>query len=299
MNETRPSRPSMLRIWWSAIRPATLLAGVSPVIVGCALAHAEGHGDPVLGIAALIAALSVQIASNLHNDVADYERGADTEARLGSARASQRGWLVPRQLLGASAIAIVTGGTAGLYIYTVAGTPVVWIAIASIAGAFAYTGGPFPLAYHGLGDLFVVLFFGLVAVGGTYFIHTGGISLPVLGVGVSIGLLTAAILVVNNLRDRETDASANKQTLVVRFGATFGRWQYTLLVALPFALTSLLVLSDRAPTTWLLCWLALPLAIRQIRAVHREDGAALNRQLGRTAQLGMIFSLLLATGVVA
>jgi 1,4-dihydroxy-2-naphthoate octaprenyltransferase len=199
--------------------------------------------------------------------------------------------------MAAAATAIGVGLVTATYIYTVAGLPVVWIAIASIAGAFAYTGGPFPLAYHGLGDLFVVVFFGIIAVCGTFYVHTLTLTLPVFILSLAVGLLTTAILVVNNLRDRSTDATAAKRTLVVRFGAAFGRWEYTLLIIAAFALPACLVLFQLAPTRWLLCWIALPFGLQQIAAIHRADGAALNVHLGRTAQLGMLFAVLLAAGV--
>jgi 1,4-dihydroxy-2-naphthoate octaprenyltransferase len=299
MNGSPATRPSRLRAWLGALRPATLLAGLNPVLVGCALAHAEGYTDLSIALACLVAALSVQVASNLHNDVADFERGADTEERIGAPRASQQGWIPARHLWMGSFAAIGLGLLAGGHLLSLVGWPVAAIAVASIGGAYAYTGGPFPLAYHGLGDLFVVLFFGVVAVCGTYYVHAGTVTLPVFVISLSMGFLTAAILVVNNLRDRATDEKANKRTLVVRYGDAFGRRQYEGLLLAAFLLPTTLVALSMVPTSWLLCWAAGPLALLQARTLQRAHGEDLNVHLGRTARLGLIFGALLAWGVLA
>ena len=298
MSEAYEPRPSSLQVWLQAIRPATLTAGAVPVLVGWALAEGDGVSEPLACLAALISAIGIQIATNLHNDHEDFARGADTEQRLGQARATQRGWLSSRQVLTGAVIAALISFTAAGYLFSVAGWPVVWIAAGSALCAFAYTGGPWPLAYVGLGDLFVVLFFGVVAVCGTYFVQSLTLPPRVVLASLPIGWLATAILVVNNLRDRHTDAEAKKRTLVVRFGPSFGRWEYTTLVLLSYGLPLALWLTGMAGPWWLLCWLSVPLAIAYIRQVHTTDGAALNPLLGCTARLGMIYGALLSVGCV-
>lgn len=289
-------RPSTLGVWWAAARPATLTASIAPVAVGTGLAHADGVLRPDAAMAALLGAMLIQIGTNFFNDYADFEKGADTEDRLGPARAAQKGWLTPRQVLAGAILAFAAAVAVGSYLVWLHGWPLVAIGLLSVACGVAYTGGPFPLAYVGLGDLFVMLFFGLVAVGGTYFVQAGTVSAGALLAGTAVGALGTGILVVNNLRDRHTDAAANKRTLVVRFGAAFARWEYTLLVGGAFVAVVVSVVLELAPRGTLLALGALPLAAREIRAVWRKDGAALNAHLGGTARLQLVFSLLLAGG---
>jgi 1,4-dihydroxy-2-naphthoate octaprenyltransferase len=290
--------PSTLRVWMSALRPATLTAAVGPVAVGTALAAAEGRSHVGAALAALFGATWIQIGTNLHNDAADFERGADTAERLGPARATQRGWLSARQVRAAMYASFALATLAGLYLVGLAGWPVVVIGVLSIASAVAYTGGPLPLGYVGLGDAFVLLFFGVVAVCGTYFVQTGTVTLTALLASVAVGTLATAILVVNNLRDRRTDRHAGKRTLVVRFGARFGHVEFVALLVVAYLLpVALFVHGGATHLGWLLPLLSLPLAWREARAVLSRDGEALNPHLGGTARVGLLFNLLLALGV--
>jgi 1,4-dihydroxy-2-naphthoate octaprenyltransferase len=291
------SRPSAAKVWLAAIRPATLTAAVGPVAVGTGLAVADHqfHAGPAM--AALVGAMLIQVATNLHNDYEDSARGADTDQRLGAPRATQRGWLSAGQVLTGALVAAALALAIGCYLVWVGGWPIVAVGLSALLCGFAYTGGPAPLGYLGLGDLFVFLFFGVVAVAGTYYVQALTVTPSVFWASVGVGTLATAILVVNNLRDRHTDQAAAKRTLAVRFGQRFGRAEYTLLVAVAYLLPFLMWLFDFAGAGWLLCGLSLPLAWIQIRRVLSTDGAALNPLLGSTARLGLIYSLLLAVGV--
>ncbi len=288
--------PPAWRVWVSTLRLRTLPAALVPVLVGSSLAAAWGQMVPWRAGLALLAALLIQIGTNLYNDYGDFVRGADTAARLGPARASQRGWLTAQQVKSAAQGAFAAAALAGLPLVWVGGWPLLGLGTASIALGFGYTGGPYPLAYHGLGELFVLLFFGLVAVGGTFYLHTlQAPPLPVLGAGLAIGLLASAILVVNNLRDRHTDAAVGKRTLAVRLGDRRSRWQYALMLAAAYLAGGLGAQSQGAG--WLLTGLSLPLAGRCIWEIFCLRGAALNGLLGRTAQLELAYGLLLALGI--
>lgn len=288
-------RPTRLGAYVAAIRPATLWAAVVPVWVGTALAIADGVFAAGAALAALLGAVFIQIGTNLFNDYADFKSGADTDERLGPKRATQQGWLRPRAVLMATSACLVVASVAGIYLTWVAGWPILVVGIVSILSGLAYTGGPYPLGYKGLGDLFVFVFFGLVAVAGTYFVQAQTVSSNALIAGAALGFLCTAILVVNNLRDRHTDAKVNKNTLAVRFGARFVRWEYTLVVLAAFALTTAVaVLSGKLG--WLLPLLLVPLGVSEIRAVWRTDGIALNPHLGRAARLELLFGALLGVG---
>ena len=296
---TTTARPtSTLGVWIAAIRPATLWAGAVPVFVAAALAHAAGVSVGLASLAALAGALLIQIGTNLVNDYADFKTGADGPDRLGPARAAAQGWITPRALCVGAGVALLGAALCGVYIVYVGGWPLLAIGIASLVCAVAYTAGPFPLAYLGLGDLFVLLFFGLAAVCGTYFLEAGQVSTASVLVGLAIGGLATAILVVNNLRDRDTDARVGKRTLVVRFGARFARLEYTALVVCSYGLVT-------AAWTWadlgvgaLLCWATLPLALSELRGVWTRDGADLNAHLGGTARLELFFGATLAGGLL-
>jgi 1,4-dihydroxy-2-naphthoate octaprenyltransferase len=241
----------------------------------------------------------VQILVNIHNDLKDFEKGADTEDRLGEARAAQKGWLSPAQLKGALKILVFIAGVITAALTWIAGWPVVIIGVASILSAFAYTGGPFPLAYNGLGDLFVFLFFGLVAVMGTTYVITETVSIQAFWAGLIVGAHATAILVVNNIRDRLTDAPVNKRTLVVRFGASFGRWEYILCLVGGYVLLAWAIHMENVfPLTCYGAFLSAPLALHCIRALSTLDGADLNPWLGKTAQVGLLSSVGLAGGML-
>lgn len=290
------TRPSGAKTWLLAIRPQTLTAGLVPVVVGTALAVRDGVAHVPAAIAALLGALCIQIGTNLFNDYEDFRRGADTAERLGPARVTQRGWLTPRQVARASVVAFVAAVAIGSYLVFRAGWPLVGLGLTSVLCGLAYTGGPLPLAYHGLGDLFVMLFFGVAAVCGTYYVQAFTVTPTTVWVSLAIGALATCILVVNNLRDRQTDARANKRTLAVRFGPLAARVEYALLLAGAYAVPVGLAFLSGA-VGWLLPVLTLPLALRELRAVCTKEGAALNPHLGGAARVGLVYGLLLSVGV--
>ena len=290
-------RPSPARAWWLAARPATLWAGAVPVGVGTAVALEAGVFAPRPALAALAGALLIQVGCNLANDTFDFARGADTPDRLGPARATQQGWLTPRQVARGAGVALFLALLVGVYLVAVGGWPILWVGIASLVSALAYPGGPFPLGYHGLGDLFVLVFFGFVAVCGTVWVQGLVVPSTALYAALPVGTLATAILVVNNLRDRHTDAVAGKNTLAVRMGARATRLQYVLLVAVAYGVLPLGWALGDLHRGWILPLLSLPLAWREIRGVLKQDGAALNAHLAGTARLELVFGLLLALGM--
>jgi len=283
--------PPTWKIWWKTLRPATLTAGVAPVLVGSALARADGMLDWGRAVVFLVGFVLLQVASNLINDAADFRMGADGADRLGPPRAAQQGWLGEQELTRAATLCLAIAGALTLHLARQGGWPVLVGGVLAVAGAISYTAGPVPMAYRGGGDVMVFFFFGLTAVCGSYYVQTG--SIPAHGViaAAIMGMLSTAILVVNNLRDRHSDARAGKRTLVARFGERFGRLEYALLVLGAYAVlaASGLVLGR---ASWALPLLSLPWALRLVRAVWRTDGAALNPLLGKTALLGFAFALL-------
>jgi 1,4-dihydroxy-2-naphthoate octaprenyltransferase len=295
--------PGSPRAWLMATRPPTLLAAVVPVAVGTGVAMAEG--SPRLGpaLAALAGALLLQIGANFANDVFDFEKGADTSERLGPVRAVQAGLLTAKSVRRGMLVVFGLALCVGAYLASVAGPAIVVIGLASIAAAVAYTGGPYPLGYHGLGELFVLLFFGFVAVAGTAFVQVGRIPELAWWAAVPVGSLATAILVVNNLRDIATDAPAGKRTLAVRFGERGAVVEYALCLVFAYAVPALLFANGSAGPLVLLPFATLPLAIGLFLAVSRERGRALNPLLGRTARLlflqGILFALGLALGAGA
>jgi 1,4-dihydroxy-2-naphthoate octaprenyltransferase len=267
------------------------------VAVGSAVAWRDGHFAPLAALAALVGALLIQVGTNLANDYFDFRRGADNRDRLGPPRATQQGWLAPRAVLMGSAVCFGLAVVVGTYLVAVAGWPLVVLGLVSIAAGYAYTGGPYPLAYHGLGDVFVLVFFGGVAVGGTYYVQALALSPLALAASLPVGALGVALLAVNNTRDRETDAAANKRTLVVRLGRGFGRGEYVamLIVAAAFPVV---VWATGLATAWaLVALLAAPLAVPPVRLLFTVDGGALNAALAGTARLQLVYSLLLAAGL--
>ncbi len=294
------TRPGSARAWVLAARPPTLLAAVVPVLVGSACAVAAEAFRPLPALAALTGALLLQIAANFANDVFDFEKGADTAERLGPLRAVQAGLLSPASMRRGLYVVLGLALLVGLYLTAVAGPAIVVIGLASMLSAVAYTGGPYPLGYHGLGDLFVMVFFGFVAVCGTTFVQAHTVTPLSAVAAIPVGALATAILVVNNLRDRETDVRAGKRTLAVRFGERAVLYEYGLLLALAYAVPLGLVGLRLAGPVALLPLLTLPFAVPLMRAVSRERGRALNPLLARTAKLlffhGVLFSLGLSLG---
>jgi 1,4-dihydroxy-2-naphthoate polyprenyltransferase len=284
-------------VWWLAIRPATLTASAAPVLVGTAAAFADHGFAAGPALAALIGASLLQVGANFANDVFDFERGADNADRLGPQRATQQGWISPEQMKRAMWTAFAGAMVAGIYLTAVAGWPVMALGLLSIAAAYLYTGGPKPYGYLGLGDLSVFLFFGFGAVTGTYFVQAHGVSPLVLWASVPIGALATAILVVNNLRDIETDARAGKLTLAVRLGERATRNYYQLLLAMAYAVPPILLVRGLADASVMLAWISLPIALRLASRMRHERGLALNGCLVQTARLEVIFGLLLAVGL--
>jgi 1,4-dihydroxy-2-naphthoate octaprenyltransferase len=287
-----------LQVWWLAIRPRTLPAAAAPVLVGSALAFRDGAFQPLAALAALCGALLLQIGANLANDVFDYKKGADTAERLGPPRVTALGLLSPRQVLAGMTLVFALAALIGLYLVYVGGWVILLIGALSIASAIAYTGGPFPLGYKGLGELFVLVFFGLAAVCGTYYVQAHTVTPAAWISAVPIGALAMAILVVNNLRDIDTDRAAGKKTLAVRFGSRAAKWEYGLFLAVALGVPPLMALLDRAALGTLLTWLAIPAAVPLVQSVWNEHGRALNAALAGTARLEFLYALLFAVGLV-
>lgn len=291
--------PGSLSHWLTAIRPRTLPVAIVPVLVGTALAwRDEGNLSGPILLATIAAALLIQVATNLHNDVADFERGADDPAtRLGPRRVTAEGWLSAAAVKRAALIAFGAAGTLGLALALYAGWPVLLIGIASIACGWAYSGGARPIAYSSLGELFVWLFFGVVAVAGTYFLQVGRFGATAFAAGALIGMPAAAVLVVNNYRDMDNDRQAGRRTFAVVYGARASHFEYGALLLLPLLLLPLLAAGGGAG--WLLPWLAAPWAILLVRRfVTLPAGAAFNELLAATARLQLAFGVLLSAGVL-
>ncbi|TVR62521.1 MAG: 1,4-dihydroxy-2-naphthoate polyprenyltransferase [Gemmatimonadales bacterium] len=286
-------------VWLLAIRPRTLPAAVAPVVVGTALAGAHGVARPLPAFAALMGALLIQVATNLANDYFDFVRGADNEERLGPVRVTQAGLLSPQAVRAGTAVTLAAAFLVGIYLVAVGGWPIVVIGLAALLCAVIYTGGPFPLAYHGLGDVFVFAFFGPVAVGGTYWVQAGVWSWEFVTAGAAMGFLITAILVVNNLRDREGDARVGKRTLAVRLGVRGTRGQYVgLLVASAVVAPLGILLHDWSAWT-LLSLVAFRFALPPLeRVMTFADPRELNPALGETARLVTWYAGLLAVGLV-
>ncbi len=293
-----PDPSTLLHNWTLAIRPRTLPAALAPVAVGSAVAQAEAAFRLLPALAALTGALLLQIAVNLANDYFDYKSGVDTAARLGPVRVTQSGLIAPPTVRNAMLATLFAAGLVGCYLVVEGGWPIVLIGVASVAGALGYSGGPFPLASRGLGDLCVFIFFGPVAVIGTHYVQARSFSGSALIMSLAPGFLITAILVVNNLRDIDTDRAAGKHTLAVLGGPSFARREYALLLLLAYLVPPGAYLIGLA-SIWILLPLAsLPLALGAVRLIFTTSGRDLNDGLGRTALLALIFSLLLAAGLV-
>ena len=283
--------------WLIAIRIKTLPAAISPVLLGTALAFHDGDSNPFTFLMTLLAAVLIQIGANFANDVYDFEKGSDREDRLGPQRATQSGLISPADMKKTMWKIFALAIGVGFYLAYVGGWPIVIIGLASIAAGIAYTGGPYPLGYHGFGDIFVFLFFGLIAVPGTYYLQTGSVTEFSLWLGAVIGMLVTAILVVNNIRDKDADIISGKNTLAVRFGKTFSNIQFILLVMLPFLLPFHLW-RQWNKMSFLLTLFTLPIAVHLIIQLFNNTGADLNKVLAGTARFLFIFTLLLSAGLI-
>jgi 1,4-dihydroxy-2-naphthoate octaprenyltransferase len=288
-----------VRIWLMAARPRTLPAAIAPVLVGTALAGFGHVFHPLRFLAALLGAVFIQVGTNLSNDYSDARRGADAEDRLGPVRVTAGGLVPPKQVLIATYVSFGLAVLAGVYLIVVAGWLLLVIGAASILAGVLYTGGPRPYGYEGLGELFVFLFFGVVAVAGSFFVQVKHLDWEAFALSVPVGLLAAAILVVNNIRDIDSDRRASKRTLAVKLGRPRTRLLFAGVVYLAFLL---------APVTWIfgpvkpwvmLTWLALPLAAAVVRIVRtRTDGPSLNGALARSGMLQLAFCVLLSVGLL-
>jgi 1,4-dihydroxy-2-naphthoate polyprenyltransferase len=287
-----------LRVWWTAIRPRTLSIAVTPVLLGTALAWAEGsthHWSALL--AALSCALLIQIGTNLHNDVADFERGNDRADRVGPLRVTAAGWVSPATMHQATLWAFGLALLIGSYLVSLGGWPILLAGVSSLLAGWAYSGGPRPISHTALGELFVLVFFGLVAVAGSHWLQAGTPSLDAWLCGAAVGLPAAAVLLVNNYRDLEDDLRSGRRTLAARLGRSRARAAYAVMMLLPFALA--LLLAGRGRTGALLALLALPGGIKLIDRLRQQPPrAALNDLLGATAKTGLMVGALLAVGAL-
>lgn len=290
-----PRAPGRALAWWLALRPWSFTISLAPVLAGTGLAVLDDY-PPDLGVAALALAACVLIhaGTNLQNDVGDFRRGADLVGRIGPPRVTTQGWLPARDVQAAATLSFALAVVPGAWLAARGGWPIVAIGLASIAAGAAYTAGRRPIAYSGWGEAFVIVFFGVVAVAGMYYLHAGRFAAAPLVAGVALGLLAAAVLVVNNLRDIDSDRRIGKNTLAVRLGRRFTVREYAVLLHLPFALSIAISLMEREAS--LLAPLALlPWASTLARRVQREPvGRGLNAVLAATAKLGLAFAVLLS-----
>jgi 1,4-dihydroxy-2-naphthoate polyprenyltransferase len=286
------------RAWLLAIRPATLPAALGPVLVGLGVAIGGGAFQPVAAAACICVALLLQVAANLANDLFDFRSGADTADRLGPPRAAAMGLLTERELAGGVVVVFVLAGAVGLLLVAIGGPVILLLGLLAAVSALAYTGGPWPYGYHGLGEVFVFLFFGVVAVAGTSYLQTSRWEPLAFFAAVAVGALITAILVVNNLRDIDTDRRAGKTTLAVRFGSRPTMAEYGLLLAVAYAVPVILVLTGRAGPTGLLPIASLPLAGPLVATMRSGgDPRRLNPVLRGTARLSLLFAVLFAVGL--
>jgi len=284
--------------WLLASRPKTLPAAATPVIVGSAVAFWHYSFELLPALVTLMTALLLQVGANLANDVFDYYRGVDVPERLGPIRVTAAGLLSARQVVIAMAVVFGVACVLGIYLFTVAGWPILVIGLSAIIAALAYTGGPFPYGYYGLGDLMVFLFFGPVAVIGTYYIQTRSVTAEVFWSSIPVGLITVAILVVNNLRDIRTDGATGKRTLAVHMGVDGTRIEYLVCLILTYlSLIGMWVLLQM-PIWIFMAFGTIQFAYKLVKMVFTQTGRPLNRALAGTGQLDLFFGLLFSAGLV-
>jgi len=281
-----------------AARPKTLFAAFAPVFVGASLAVAEKNFDAFSSVVALLCSILIQVATNYTNDLYDHLKGADTKERVGPKRALNEGWVTTTQMKTAIYLTFGTAFLMGLYLVYIGGPFILTIGILSIIAGFMYTGGPFPLAYNGLGDLFVFLFFGFVGTIGTYFINTSTVSSQALLASIPVGALVTNILVVNNYRDFEQDRKAGKRTLAVMFGKNFALGEYLTLLGSSFAVPLIMFVYYDLNAWIFLPYLTLPFAYKLIIMLLNRHGSELNPALELTAKLSALFGVLFSVGLV-
>lgn len=288
---------SSFQAWMLAIRPKTLPAGAVPVLLASALAAADGRFRLVPALVALVCALGIQIATNFINEIYDFRKGADTGDRLGPTRTVAAGIISERMMIVVSATLMAGVFLLGLYLVAVAGWPILLVGVLSLLFAWAYTGGPFPIAYSGLGDVFVFIFFGLVAVGGAYYVQALALPLPVLAAAAAPGAFSVNILLVNNIRDIQTDRKVGKMTLPARIGASRARMLYVMLTVLAYAVPLFLVRAGYS--AWcLLSLLSIPLAVGMVRKLYASEGRELNMVLAGTGKVLTVHGLLFSAGLI-
>ena len=285
--------------WILASRPKTLPAAVSPVILGLALAYSDNQFNILVGFLTLLASILIQIGTNFANDVYDFLSGADDEDRLGPKRAANSGLLKPKDMLNKMCIIFLLSLAIGCYLAYIGGWPIVLIGSLSILSGIAYTGGPYPLGYNGLGDIFVFIFFGLIAVPGTYYLQTNTINYESILLGIASGSFSTAILIVNNVRDLNTDKKINKKTLAVLFGKKFCELEYFLMIFLGFSMPIYFNLFLNYKSSILLVLVTIPIAIKLILELHYKEGKKLNSVLEKTARLYMIITIILSFSLVS
>ncbi|MCK8817885.1 1,4-dihydroxy-2-naphthoate polyprenyltransferase [Natroniella sulfidigena] len=288
-----------VQAWIMAARLPTLPAAIVPVLVGTTAAIRFGYFNLSAAIVTLVVTLLIQIGTNLTNDLYDFKKGSDTEERLGPTRVTQTGLLSIKEVTAGIWITFGLAFLASLYLIQIGGWPIFVIGVSGIISGILYTAGPWPLAYHGLGDLFVFIFFGLVAVMGTFYLHTGSINLFSFYISLPVGFLVTAIIVVNNLRDIKTDRKANKRTLAVRLGRQGTCFQFTLLIVGAYLVPLLLWINGMLATN--LFWLpllTLPLGGQLIKDVFQKSGTVLNLTLKNTGKLHLIFGVLFAISLL-
>lgn len=297
MSVSISSKPSAFQAWMLAIRPKTLPAGAMPVVVGSALAFANGVFKPLPALVALICALGIQIATNFINEIYDFRKGADTSERLGPTRTVAAGIITEQTMTRVSIVLGISVFVLGLYLVAIGGWPILLIGVLSLLFAWAYTGGPFPIAYSGLGDVFVFIFFGLVAVGGTYYVQALSLPMEVLVAAAAPGAFSVCILLVNNIRDIDTDRKVGKMTLPARIGAPAARALYVALAVLAYLVPFYMINTGYSP--WcLLSLLSIPLAIGMVRTLYASEGRALNAVLAGTGKVLTVHGLLFSLGLV-
>jgi 1,4-dihydroxy-2-naphthoate octaprenyltransferase len=292
------SQPGPWRVWLLAARPATLSAAVVPVVVGTAAAAAHGAFQLPVFVATFLVAVLIQIGTNIANDYFDYFKGADTEARLGPPRVTQSGLLAPDTVRSGMIVTFGLAALIGLYLVAAGGPPILIIGVVCILAGVLYTGGPWPYGYHGLGDIICFACFGVLAVVGTAYLQMGAVTANALVASVPVGLMVTAILVVNNLRDLDTDRATGKRTLAVLLGRSGTRVEYVLLLTGAYLVPLGRWFLGSGSAWSLLPWLSLPLGVLLVRAVFRDSGRALNAALKRTSQLHLYFGLLFAASLL-
>ena len=283
--------------WLLALRPKTLGAGTAPVLIGTAMAFETGKGHMLAAIAALAGALLIQIGTNLSNDYFDYVKGADTEERLGPLRASQAGWIKPEIIFRSSLFVFATAVLIGIFLVWRGGWPIVMIGTISVISGILYTGGPYPLAYNGLGEIFVLIFFGPVATLGTYYVQTLEFSSEVFIAGLAPGLFSTALLAVNNLRDISTDQKVQKKTLAVQFGSRFARIEYIFCIIGALLIPMILVyIHQKYWFSLAACLSVIPIVPALQGIISGDSGEILNETLAKTGKILLIFSILFSAG---